>query len=375
MYRTIRMTRRSAGMAVPEVVVMIIVVALLLAVTLPVLAANAGGMGIAGSKRNLMHLHMAHQMYAADYNGNQWVNVAHDLATFGDTYQSALDNWIDSLGGCDHPFVSCVTGQWSTYTGWGPHPTTGQLGLWLLPWNVYTMPIHLVDSSHSHMGIGFHLVMNTRSFNPYVNGKVYDRTYFAPQHNVALSAVGECFDLPYELCIDPISVYFTSSYSLSPAALYHPGMWSVPESEFPEDRDAVFAEFDNAFHALPYSAAKYPDLKTHISEHFWLQNNTQGECHPNLPGVLGSYHGCQPWRFNASIHSAPVTLFYDGHVRLLPLTEVKQADDKIGVWRRDTPMGLNGYRQEYGMPGDENPHLSHHILTNGGILGRDTIGP
>jgi hypothetical protein len=51
---------------------------------LPVLAMSRDTAGIAGSKRNLMQLHIAHQMYASDHNGNQWVNAPHNLAAYGD---------------------------------------------------------------------------------------------------------------------------------------------------------------------------------------------------------------------------------------------------------------------------------------------------
>jgi type II secretory pathway pseudopilin PulG len=364
------------GFSLLDALVAMAIVIVLLAVSLPVLAASNGGMGIAGSKRNLMQIGMAHQMYAADHNGNQWVNVAHDLATFGDTYQSALSVWIDSLGGTSHPMVSNATGQWMTFLGWGIDPSSGTIGLWRFPWNIYTMPIHFDSTAGAFTGFGYHRMMNVRAFNPYLNGKVYDRTFYAPKHSVALINIGDCFDGRWEFCLDENFSTYWSSYSLSPAALLHPDMWSTADGEFPESMDAIFAQFDNAFHALPYDSAKYPDLKTHVMENVWLQNNYVGPCSNQNPmPAFGSYGGCASYLFNSSIHSSPVTLFYDGHVRLLPLTEVKAADDKIGVWRRDTPMGENGFFQEFGVPGDDNPQLSHHILTNGGILGRDTLGP
>ena len=73
-----------------------------------------------------------------------------------------------------------------------------------------------------------------------------------------------------------------------------------------------------------------------------------------------------------------MTLFYDGHVRLLPNTEVFAADQQIlkqtggvdGLWHRGTPFGEDGYFISAGFDGVP---LSHHILTTDGILGRDTL--
>ncbi len=74
-----------------------------------------------------------------------------------------------------------------------------------------------------------------------------------------------------------------------------------------------------------------------------------------------------------------MALFYDGHVRLLPNTEVLAADQRIlkqtggvdGLWHRGTPFGKDGYFISVGFDGVP---LSHHILTTDGILGRDTVG-
>jgi len=364
-------------MSISEVVALMLIVAALTAIALPVLAMSSDTAGIAGSKRNLMQLHIAHQMYAADHNGNQWVNAPHNLAMFGNVYQVALDNYIQSIGGTDHPTVNAGTGELQTFIGWGMNPDSGDLGLWRYPWNNYTMPIHLDASIVPQKGFGHYRMHNVKPFTEYLSGRVYDPVFFAPKHQVALDAIGECHDDEFEFCIGEGNeghVYWPS-YSRSPAALFHPDMWTEPEDEFATSMNEIFERYPHAFQVLPYASAKYPDLKTHVMEHAWLQSvdPDAGDCNESLPTWFGSYDGCISWPFNASMNSAPVTLFYDGHVRLLPLTEVKQADDKIGVWRRDTPMGPFGYFGElaWDTPG---PDLSHHILTNGGIFGRDTLG-
>ena len=74
-----------------------------------------------------------------------------------------------------------------------------------------------------------------------------------------------------------------------------------------------------------------------------------------------------------------MTLFYDGHIRLLPNTEVLFADFQVlaqsgqvdGLWHRGTSFGAGGYFIDSGFDGVP---LSHHVLTTDGILGRDTLG-
>jgi type II secretory pathway pseudopilin PulG len=341
-HETHRFTHRL-GMSLSELLVLLAIIAALVAIALPVLAMSSDTAGIAGSKRNLQQLAVAHQMYAADHDGNQWVNVAHDVATFGYTYNQALNNWIDSLGGCSHPQVAGPNCEWQTFLGWGTDPLSGAVGLWRYPWNLYTMPIHLDNTVGPYKGFGHFRMHNVKPFTEYLSGRTYDPVFFAPKHQVALDALGECHDDEFEYCVGEGNeghVYWPS-YSRSPAALFHPDMWTEPQDEFVNSMNEIFARYPHAFQALPYTAAKYPDLKTHVMEHVWLQNvdPAAGDCNEALPTTFGSYDSCTSWFFNASINSSPVTLFYDGHVRLLPLTEVKQADDKIGVWRRDTPMG------------------------------------
>ena len=75
----------------------------------------------------------------------------------------------------------------------------------------------------------------------------------------------------------------------------------------------------------------------------------------------------------------PVTLFYDGSVRLMGVLEAlssnrryeNQVDNDHGLWSKDTPFGPEGY-----LTGDayDFAETSYHILTTFGVLGRDTIG-
>ena len=91
----------------------------------------------------------------------------------------------------------------------------------------------------------------------------------------------------------------------------------------------------------------------------------------------GTFDDCEPWYFNHSWESVPMTLFYDGHVEGLGVREAEQADGRAdaqsgyGLWSRDTPMGADGYFIDFGYDFSE---TSFHVLTTDGIRGRDKIG-
>ena len=86
---------------------------------------------------------------------------------------------------------------------------------------------------------------------------------------------------------------------------------------------------------------EYPTLKTHMLEHPWLQNS-KIPCNTN-------FAGCEPYFFNHGFASVPVTLFYDGSVRLMGVLEAmssdrrvkRQSDNDAGLWSRDTSVLYN----------------------------------
>ena len=119
------------------------------------------------------------------------------------------------------------------------------------------------------------------------------------------------------------------------------------------------------------SQAQYPELKTHMMEHHWLQNRPR-VC--NSLFLDGIWDGCEPNYFNQGERSVPVTLFYDGHVEGFGHSEAVAADARLrgqqgyGTWHRETPFGNSGY---FGLQGYDTLQSSHHILTINGIRGRD----
>jgi hypothetical protein len=91
----------------------------------------------------------------------------------------------------------------------------------------------------------------------------------------------------------------------------------------------------------------------------------------------GTYDGCEPYYFNAAFESAPVALFFDGHIELVGTREATRADARVqaqgghGMWSRDTTLGEDGYFSDVAYDWTT---TSFHILTVHGIRGRDKLG-
>ncbi len=357
-----RHARCCAGFTMLEMLVVVLIVALLLAVALPAIGKVRGDAGIQGSISNLVTLGVAHVLYAADWNGRQVTWVVDDLSVYG-----SVANYNQAHGGCfGSPFAE------------GCHPAVlaGWCEGWLWSYQMNNASHHwAVEPLHFDgnyfMGFGNFRFPNAKAFHDYVNGRYYDPTFYAPNDTVPLELAAPLFESPCEFNVEgnpPIWV----SYVLSPAAMFHPdvmransaGGWQNPW------------DLDYGFESPGLFQAQYPDLKTQMIEHHWVQN-PPADCNPAIDPDFGTYD-CEPYYFNHGIDSTPVTLFYDGHVRLLPNTEVFAADQQIlkqtggvdGLWHRGTPFGDDGYFIPFGYDGVP---LSHHILTTDGILGRDTI--
>ncbi len=126
----------------------------------------------------------------------------------------------------------------------------------------------------------------------------------------------------------------------------------------------------DGFESPSVSQAKYPAQKTRMLEHNWLQN-------PPVP-CNSAFLGCVPYYFNHGIDSIPMTLFFDGHVNGLSPSEaarsearvLAQTDDGVPLWSRDTPFMKDGY---FSRDSWDFMETSYHILTVGGIRGRDTL--
>jgi hypothetical protein len=356
--------RRGAGFTIAELLVAMLSLALVLAAILPSMARAQGSSGVQQSMSNLVTLGVSHVLYALDWDGRQVTWVKDDLGV----YQGDVVLYNEAVGGCG--------------SGFGPPecqppmiPGTGCQGLLWAYWVTHGnrpmfQPIAFTGGPGSEY-FGHFRIPNLRPFHEYVNGRYHDPVFYAPGDAGSLVAAGGCQDAPCEFVVYPggDDPYHCnpgwSSYALSPAAMFHPdvfrsnaaGGWQPPWT------------LDLGYQSPGLFQATYPNLKTHMIEHNWFRN-APVSCNPAFADW------CEPYWFNHGINVSPVTLFYDGSVRLLPNTEALAADQQVldqtggedGLWHRGTGFGEDGYGISFGYDGTP---VSHHILTTDGILGRD----
>ncbi len=376
-----------------ELLVVVAIIAILIGILLPAVGRARDQAYMTRSLSNLRQLALAHANYAADHNDEQWCNVPHDLAYFGTTLNKAITNYanqFDGGGGVVHDHFQ--DGKWYTSYGWAHDSTGAGTTQWGFGLNVGAPPISFENGSTLAAWGSFRMI-NVRSFNDYVSGRFYDPTFYAPKDYALHTAAGECMDAPGEYCrlalgqptgINPSETFF-SSYALSPAAMYQPDVFSQPAITMQQQ---IFFR-PAAFRSPTFSQARYPDLKSHMLEHHWLQR-APSMCNPRVPDNLAHYDGCEPYYFNAGLDSAPATLFYDGHTRLLPVREHLDADAQAktsggpdeGLWHDQMPLQSFSFTQYFhdwaytpagAATSFSNETSSFHILTRYGILGRDTI--
>jgi prepilin-type N-terminal cleavage/methylation domain-containing protein len=357
-----RHARARAGFTIVELLIVLLILVVLLVVAVPSIGSARNASGVQQSISNLTTMSLAHVLYAADWDGRQVTWTRDDLGAYGGDVQvyNIEHGCTNGIGpGCQPPMVAGLgptsAGNWVIWAYWPHQPNRPML-----------QPIGFPDGPGVDYW-GHFRIPNSRPFHDYLTGRYHDPVYFAPNDTIVVDPLEPCLDEPPEFVAYPDQCNpGWSSYCLSPAAMYHPDVW---RSNAAGGWQAPW-ELDHGYESPGLFQAAYPDLKTHMLEHSWLQNSP-GLCNPH-------FTGCEPYYFNHSIDSAPVTLFYDGSVRLLPNSEVLSADFQIlgqtggvdGLWHRGTPFGADGY-----LIGDSYDYvpLSHHVLTTDGILGRDTL--
>ena len=363
---------KRTGFSIVELSAVLLAVALVLAVALPVIA---GGRRLARTEVSLGNLVMigaAHALYAADHDGRQLTQTIDDISFYGSSAHTAAEGYF------------ATHGEWppALILGWAAIDQNPSNYALLAYRQSYAgnrgLPQPIVFSGPSNwIGFGSFRLPNTRPLHNYLSGRFYDPVFYPPNDTVVYEIVEPLFDNPDEYVDSPPlpgmgDLPFWSSYCMSPAAMFHPDVMRHPLQGGWMDPWMI----NHGFASPGLYQATYPDLKTQFIEHHWNQNALPDPCNPAICG--GVYGECEPYYFNHAVASEPATLFYDMSARLLPNTEVLAADDLLiqqtgyGLWSRDTPLGPPGYFGVYSYDVDE---LSHHILTTGGIHGRDTLGP
>jgi prepilin-type N-terminal cleavage/methylation domain-containing protein len=349
--------RRRVGFTIIELLVVVSIVAILLSILMPAAVKARDAAKITQSRSNLRNLGAAHAAYSADFNDRQWTVVEDDFGSY-----IGCADYISKVG-CPPVAVAGTTSE-GQVLAWGDlgcgEGWTGSCLNWKQLWPIRWPPDGVPD-------FGSFRYNNVQSFNSYVNGRFYDPIFWAPKDVLLLEQAEFGFQDPGQIAPPPSGplVAVLMSYVLSPAA-----MWS-PDVLAPPSRGGFNMTIPGRFRSPPTSMARYPELKTRMLEHHWLQG-PPGWVNPD------SADGNTGYFFNQGMRSTPVTLFFDGHIDLAGVADALAADSRAlkqsgeGLWSRDTPFGEQGYFGASAV--EEGIYSSFHILTTEGILGRDLTG-
>ena len=367
-----RTRQRHDAFTIIELLVVISIIALLISLLLPAVGKARDNAKVAVSRSNIRDIGAAMHQYAADWQDRQFTPARDTLGAYG-----SVGNYNNQVYGApDNPDLD---DRYEVHPpimwGWGAE---GWMWCYIMNSAGHHWAVHPINFVGGASHFGWFRFPNIKAIHNYLGGKSYDPIFYAPKDRLSLKAAEPCMDDPGEAvggevgnpggpCNPPI----WCTYNWSPAALWGFGVMRNPD-------DGGFQEpwnLPSAFRVPSMSQIRYPDLKTHMLEHQWLQNVEVG-CNTAFD-PFASVLDCEPYYFNHALTSSPVTLFYDMHVGLVGVHEAMLADRRhdrqfgYGLWSRDTPLGADGYFIEIGYDFAE---TSFHILTTDGALGRDILG-
>jgi prepilin-type N-terminal cleavage/methylation domain-containing protein len=367
-----------------ELLVVVSIIALLVGILLPAIGKARDQAQLTVSQANLRDLGTAHNSYAAEWGDRQFTLIVDNISAYGSSAPAAFNAYNASLGTGADGRTQYHTG---VYLGWGySQPPAGGYGNWYYPLNSgfsgnfgLPQPIEFGENF-----FGAFRLWNCSQFNQYVSGKFYDKSFYAPKDKAVWETVKPAWDDPGQFSFAPDvqtdlgDIPAWPGYCMSPAAMFNPEV--MQHDDQTDDTANGWQDpwvLAGGFRSPGYSQALYPNLKSHMIEHHWNQN-VRAECNPGFEP--GTYGGCEPYYFNHSRESSPVTLFYDGHVGSIGVRRAMQSDARMrnqtnqenwGLWSKDTYFGDDGYLIEYGY---DLAATSFHILTTDGIRGRDVTG-
>lgn len=346
------------GHTIAELAISFAVVTVLLAALLPMLAGGADRAGVHVSASNLRRISDGCSAYEASWNGRQWSKLDADMGQHNGCYSYSADRCPPTLllgwGSGGGLWGYWIPGQQQACVGW-----PGSCGNWAM-----MMPISLGGSTGSaSLGLGTWSLINARGVREYVASRFYDPVFYSPNDVIPyqqLQATHFGSTLEYE---NAGNLFWNSTYSLSPAAIWGPGVFRAPTDggfQHPDD-------LPEAYDVPTASVATHPSLKTRLMERRWCQSP------PALQNP--AYSGLVPYFSNAGPASTPGAAFFDGHVSFVRMSDFAEDDQAAirwtenGLWSRDTPIGPDGLSGG-SIGGFRN---SSHILTTGGITGRDLL--
>jgi prepilin-type N-terminal cleavage/methylation domain-containing protein len=372
-------SKPSRGFTIVELLVVVSIIALLVGILLPAIGKAREQAQLTRSQANLKQLGTAAATYQAEFRDRQLTFCNDNLQQYspGGDGPTAVTNYFQQ-NGYEHPGVILgLEGGGTIWGYWCPGSAGGSAAA-----GNYIVPLEWTSK------FGAFRMLQARQFSRYLNGRFYDPVYYAPKDIAVSASVETLMEHPGEF-VNSGTIKW-SSYIYSPAAMFNPDVLSKDKStgKFYKNPWDLAA----GFRSPSASQAAFPDLKTQIIEHHWLQGPRRKMCNAIFTG--GPYDGCQPYFFNGSIESTPMCLFFDGHIAGLPVLQAVDAQFRLhnqaaggtsgssraGTWSVDTPLGgeyidnaPGGYYQGQQTGGYDWAATSFHILTRDGIKGRDTL--
>jgi prepilin-type N-terminal cleavage/methylation domain-containing protein len=382
---------RPTGFTLIELLVVISIIALLIGILLPALGRARDSALQSTSLSNLRQISSGLGAYAGDWNDRQPTLMMDDAcqADLGSCVSDA-NSYIASIGCPAQPILGWMNDNgtralWGYWIGNGSDAdcSFGDPNNW-------GIALPMGCSSR----VGFFRQLNMKIFAQYMNNRYYDKVFYAPKDTKKLERVENFINSPDEFNYNGVIEWPT--YCYSPAAMFaidvmEPGENCGGTGDV-SDRMCTPCDPNDGggpagLKSPPVGAAHYPDLKTRVLEETWLQN-APSDINPLFTG------GQTPFKFNQGIRSAPCTLFFDGAVRVMGVQEAvkanqrarRQGDDPSNfgneednevpsLWLETLCCGgaTDGYYMDQGY-GFEDERTSYHIMTRGGIVGRDTMG-
>jgi prepilin-type N-terminal cleavage/methylation domain-containing protein len=295
--------RAKRAFTIIELLVVISIIALLISILLPAVGKARDNAKVAVSRSNVRQLGVALHSYAADWQDRQYTPVRDTLGKYGDleTYNTEVYGGGGAME--VHPGIA-----------WGFAHNGGLYGYWMSDPGAYSWALEPIGFDTGAPYFGWFRFVNTKVVASYLGGRTYDQVMYAPKDRLSLAAAEPCMDDPGEFAIaEGCNPPIWMTYVLSPAALFDPAVFRPDDPDLPAENRGW--DLPAGFRVPSMSQIRYPDIKTHMLEHQWLQN-VEVTCNPSF-SEWGSVLDCEPYYFNHALTSQPVTLFYDMHVAMV----------------------------------------------------------
>ena len=374
------MKTRKHGFTIVELLVVVSIIALLIAILLPAIGKARDAARVTQSTANLRNLAVSNDTYSADWADRQFTSVPDDMGLAGGDpalYNGEIACMPQQLVGYD--YLGRLWGWWCA----GGQCPAGWPGGCTFYYAYAPLSYYYINGPSQPYIFGSYRLPTCKAFNAYVGERWYDQAFWAPKDIYPLRTAEKYFAYPDEFVTEtsgPQTIAY-SSYVWSPAAMFNPEVHG--RCGF---KDPAQSNFPGAFRSPAVGQCRFPDLKTRMMEHHWLQNN-ETDKNPGFGGDDPS------WMYNHGYNSKPVTMFFDGHVGVVGVTDAMEADTRAkkqaennntcnncdtggqcepGLWHRGSKFGAQGYYGDKSY--DTIVNTSYHILTTDGIMGRDVIG-